>query len=564
MKMQKKVSRIFFQNKYILLLIVLGSLSWSLVMIRSGLRYDYGLGFWGPNGHDGIWHIALINSLTRFPWQMPTYAGVPLKNYHIGFDLLIAAVHKLTAVPVHNLYFQVIPPILAILMGLLTYKFVSLWKKSQKSAFWGTFFVYFGGSFGWIITLFYRKTLGGESMFWSQQAISTLINPPFALSLVVLLTGLIFLQKKHAPFAILAFGVLIQIKSYAGALALGSLLVAGVYQMLFQKKAETLKIFTGSLVLSLILYLPLNANSSSLLVFKPFWFLETMMQLTDRVGWIKFGEAMVNYKYANNFFKAIPAYAVAFAIFIIGNLGTRIISLKYFFKKLDMDILNVYIFSLIAAGIIIPTFFVQKGTPWNTIQFFYYSLFFLSILAGVTLASILQNTHTILIHIIIVITVVLTTIPTTIGTLKDIYLPTAPPSYLSTAELEALNFLSQEPQGVVLTYPFDEKASKSAKAPKPLYLYVSTSYVSAFSKKPVFLEDEMNADITGLNWRKRREEIEKFYSSLDHKFVYNFLRDKNISYIYWVKPQRAPLGETQLGIDRIFENEEVDIYKVAN
>jgi len=48
-------------NKPAALLIIIGSLVWSLTMVKSGLCWDAkcvgGIGFWGPNGHDGVWHI---------------------------------------------------------------------------------------------------------------------------------------------------------------------------------------------------------------------------------------------------------------------------------------------------------------------------------------------------------------------------------------------------------------------------------------------------------------------------------------------------------------------------
>jgi len=78
----------------------------------------------------------------------------------------------------------------------------------------------------------------------------------------------------------------------------------------------------------------------------------------------------------------------------------------------------------------------------------------------------------------------------------------------------------------------------------------------------VFLEDQVNLNITGYNWPERREKVEKFLDSLDHDHVYNFLRENNISYVYWVNSQRARLGEAQLGMERIFENSEVRIYRV--
>src|SRR3989344_1131603 len=122
--MLKKALKILRENRLALFLILVGSGIWSATMVKSGLIYDYGMGFWGANGHDGVWHIALIKSLARSSLEMPTFAGESLKNYHIGFDLLVALIHKITYVPVQILYFQIIPPTLAFFLGIVTYKFV--------------------------------------------------------------------------------------------------------------------------------------------------------------------------------------------------------------------------------------------------------------------------------------------------------------------------------------------------------------------------------------------------------------------------------------------------------
>jgi hypothetical protein len=572
----------------VIVLIFIGSLAWSLTMVKSGWNYAYGLGFWGANGHDGVWHIALINSLAKeFPsglWKgfgMPVFAGEPLKNYHIGFDLMVALTNKLTNLPVSFLYFQVFPPVFAVLIGLLTYKFVLSWRNSKKEALWAVFFTYFGGSFGWLVSLFRNQGLGGESMFWSQQAISTLINPPYALSLIICLAGLIRLIKyfkKPTAYNLLLttilFGLLIEIKAYAGILIMGGLFASGVYQIIREKKYGVFLLFLGSSFLSFLLYFPNLRNSSGLLVFQPFWYLETMMGLSDRVGWTKFYSAMTNYRMGGIWLKAVLAYSAAFVIFLVGNLGTRAISIVSLFhcfiagknRKVGLFVLiDIIIFTIIIIGIGIPMFFLQKGTPWNTIQFFYYPLFFLGILSGVWLGSFIEKTKlsATTIYIIVVVLVVFT-IPTTIGTLKDVYLPNRPPAMLTSAELEALNFLKNQPVGIVLTYPYDKYKAKEAEAnpPRPLYLYESTAYVSAFSHKPVYLEDEVNLDITGYTWPERRQKVLDFLNTLDQVQAQKFLKDNNVSYIYWVKPQRAKLGESQLGMSKIYENGEIDIFQV--
>ena len=572
--MLKRFLAACYQNKMFIFLILLGTLTWSLIMIKSGLIYPFGMGFWGPNGHDGIWHISLINSLARGNIEMPVFSGEQLKNYHIGFDLLLALIHKFTGISTVTLYFQLFPPILAFFIGILTYKFVIDWRKSKSEALWSVFFVYFGGSLGWIVTLFRSGQLGGESMFWSQQAISTLINPPFALSLIFILSGLILWLKYQKTrsfyyllFAIFSFGLLSQIKIYATILVLVVLLVGLIFSILHRRTVEKYslsKMFFGSLILSLILFLPFNKNSPNLVVFQPFWFLETMMALSDRFGWLRYFSAMTNYRMSGNWIKGVPAYLVAFAIFWIGNMGTRIIKeftvfgwLKNFRK---VSVVEVIISSFIVIGGIIPMFFLQKGTPWNTIQFFYYSLFFSSILAGVSTIQLRERFKTSKIFIILL----LLTIPTTFATLWHNYIPSRPPAKISNEELQALNFLTQQPEGTVLTYPFDKYAAKEAESnpPRPLYLYESTAYVSAFSDKSLYLEDEVNLDITGYNWPERRAKVVNFLNTLSQKDARNFLKENVIKYIYWIKGQRARLGEGQLGLVRIFENKEVDIYQV--
>lgn len=515
-------------------LILIGSILWSLTMVKSGWLYKYGIGFWGANGHDGIWHIALANSFSNLTYLNPVFSGLNTQNYHVGFDLLLSILNKITQIPVSYLYFQILPPIFAILIGALTYWFVKLLTKSKKSALLSTFFVYFGGSMGFMLK-------GGESAFWSQQAISTLINPPFALSLIFILLGLVSLLKNKKILAILFFGLLIQIKVYAGILVLGALLVSGNFG-----------VFLGSLIISGVIFLPFNRNAASVVEWQPFWFLETMMSYADRLGWQRFYSAMTTYRMGHVWFKEFTAYSLAFLIFVFGNFWTRLFFLKDIFKKFDN--IKIFLLSIVAAGIIIPTFFVQNGTPWNTIQFMYYSLFFASILAGISVSS-MRN--------YVIVVVVLITIPTTYLTLRDVYVPSRPPAKISVDEIDALNFLKSQTDGVVLTYPFDLDKAKEAisNPPRPLYLYDSTAYVSAYAEKQLFLEDEVNLNIMGYDWKSRRDNVLSWYKEPDKDRAMAFLTRNNIRYVYWIKPQRAILGESQLGLVKIFENNECIIYR---
>lgn len=553
------------------LLILVGSVTWSLTMVRSGLSYSFGIGFWGANGHDGIWHLALIKSLANGSFQMPVFSGWNIQNYHIGFDLLLSWVVRLTKVSPSLLYFQIVPPVLAVLIGLLTYKFVYFWRKSKEESLLATFFVYFGGSFGWLVSLIRGQGWGGESMFWSQQSISTLINPPFALSLITILTGLIFLKKYlekrslfNFGFATFFFGISIFIKVYAGLLVMSSLVAVSIWQIIKKREFSLLGLTLISGVVSVLLFVPFNKSSINLISFSPFWFLESMMALPDRVGWWKMYSAMTTYKMGHIWFKAVLAYLTVFLIFIVGNFSTRIIALGAILKKpkklLSAGPIEIFLFILILAGIVVPMFFVQEGVPWNTIQFFYYSLIFGGIVAGIETGNVFKGVAGLARKFAMGLFVVFT-IPTTIISLGN-YLPPNPQSMLPAGEMEALGFLSVQPSGVVLTYPYNPVKINKLIAPIPLYLYTTTAYVSAFSGKPVFLEDQTNLDIMQYPWAERRQSVENFLSTSNIKDAKDFLKSNNITYIYWLNGQQARLSSVELGLKQIFQNGSVTIFKV--
>jgi len=537
-------------------------------MVKSGLNYGFGIGFWGPNGHDGVWHISIARSLAGGTWEMPVFAGVDIKNYHLGFDILLSALHKITFIPISILYFQILPIVFSLAAGLFCYRMVFSWSKSRLQGFWATFFLYFGGGLGWLVTLVREGRIDGESIFWSQQSISTLINPPFALSLIFLFLGILLLKlgiekddSSLLMFSTFSFGILSQVKIYACILALVGLFLSGLYLLVVERSAKLLKVFVGSLVISILL-LPLDLNERKNFVeFRPFWFLESMLASYDRLNWQRLAQAVANYRLGGFWIKSSLVYFFSFVVFLFGNFGTRAIGILYLregFVNSSVRYLYILATSVVLAGVIIPLFFVQTGNPWNTIQFFYYSLVFMGIFAGAWIGRTLQrNRSNRLLYYLFVGLIVVFTIPTTVGTLWYHYLPKRPPSAIYNTEIEALNFLESLPEGTVLTKLFDRDASRIAQKAPPLdlYLYESTAYVSAFSGKKVFLEDEVNLEITGYDWKNRREDVKKFF---EHPTP-EFLSKNNIKYLYLVADSSAK----QFGdyLKEIFRNDFVVIYK---
>jgi len=587
----------------ILLLIFAGSLLVSATMLRSGRFYDFGLGFWGPNGHDAIWHLSLIdNFFKRFPPLNPIFSGENLRNYHWGFDMLAAVTTKILSLPVLDVYFRFLPIIFAFLIGVLSFILGVLVSGNNLTGLLFVFLNYFAGSFGFIVTLLRNGKLGGESLFWSMQSVSALLNPPYALSLTLMLVGMIFWLKKRKEGNLkwviilgIIFGSLAGIKIYAGIL-IGLSLVSFWIVSSLRTKRDTVRypakrgnplilkflrlrqladprndklfnfdfflclfIFFVSLLLLLLMGVSFSGNN---LQFKPLWFVHSMVESLDKLYLPKLAVLRINlsqqwFSWKLPFLMILELFLVL--IFLVGNLGTRVLGVPVLIKKVVRKKLTDFdrlVLPILFYSFLFPLLFIQKGTVWNTIQFFYYFLFFANFYLAIFLAKIFERKR-----LILFILIILFTVPTTISTLKD-YFGNPPPSAVPYHELEALNFLRKQKEGTVLTFPYDQFKKNLFVTPLPLFVYETTAYVSALSQKNVFLEDEMNLTITGFDWGERHRSAKRFFLTGDGNWSKDFLKEFKIDYIYLTTGQNITISPESLDLKMIFTNGETKIYQV--
>lgn len=509
-------------------------------VVRSGLLYKYGIGFWGPNGHDGVWHLSLINHIKNpFKIAMPILAGETLKNYHPFFDIIISYLSKITFINSSIWLFQLFPLISASFFLYFSFK---LGKKLTGQFFGGLILMLLNSinnSFGWIVTLFRSTSFNGESLFWAMQSPSNQLNPPYMLSILLILI-LIYLLTSKNPKKIYLFFLLIFlpiIKVYSAVPAFI------IFLFFILKNKKYLTTFIISLFIATILFFQYNSSSSSLIKFQPFWFTNSMIESIDRFYWPQ----LVTFLHSQNIIKLVIGEIIAISIFIIGNFAFRLLAIKEIYKNKSILISVLICF-------LIPLLFIQKGTSWNTIQFLYYALF----LANIPLSIYLSKHHKLAYLILI-----LNLFPL-IGSLPN-FTGKIPPTAISKAELEALNFLKSKPLGIVLTHPHDAYLRKSfPTTPVPIYSYETTSYVSAYSRQQTYLEDEMNLENSGYNWRSRRQDSENFFSQKNIYADRGFLVNNQIDYIYLPKVflNQNPSLSLDLSIKNIFENSEIIIYQV--
>lgn len=553
-------------------IVLAGTIFQVIPTFQSALLFPYGLGFWGPNTHDGVWHISLINQLIKsVPPQNPVFGGEVLKNYHYFYDLLVAATSYILNIPVSDLVFRFYPILFSLFLGIGSYYLIRtlLYKRlgelqTKLSIIFALYLIYFAGSFGWIVEQIKDRGFGGESNFWANQSISFNLNPPFAISIIFviaiiqLLMKLNKFDKKTILVLTLLCGSLISFKAYAGFLVLISLLTVGI----LKRALNYLIVFILSLLLSASLFFPNFSLSDKLIIFSPFWFIHSMIDSPDRIGWMRLALARETGFSQGNWFKFITAEAISLLIFIVGNLGTRVIGVFSLLKFKTIFQTREYLFMLIfsAISLVIPILFIQAGNPWNTIQFIYYFLYISAISAGMILSNIfIKWSKFIAVPTILVILIIT---PINSWATANSYLYYKPHALITNQELAALQFLESQSGGVVLTYPYDEKLKLRFAEPWPLFVYDSTAYVGAFSKKSVYIEDEPQNQILLTDYKKKLIASRDFFakSGLGEE---EFLKENNIKYIYIPKIYKVKL-EGLKNIKIIFENEETLIYEVEN
>jgi len=531
-----------------------------LTVFMNGQVHPFGVGFSGPNGHDAIFHLSLIEKFATNPFNLnhPQISDEKLTNYHFVFDYFSGIIVRLFGVSSIFYYFVVFPIIAGVTIVILLNKLFTIWKFSKIETTVSYLLIFLGGSLGFIPKIFSGQDIfAGESAFWSNQSISLFLNPPFALSVTILLLFLVLYSRHSRPdresieiksLLVLSLlgGILAQTKVYAFVLLLGALF--------FQKK---FKLLFGVLLVGGIISMPFASVSGSPFLFDPLWFPRSLFASYDRFFWPKLVQAWQSYEASGVFEKLILLNIFATFVFLVGNLGIRIVGLIGMFFTKASEKTEALIRSLVILGIVIPLLFIQKINPWNTIQFMYYSLFFLAPMTARTLLSNNFLSKKFAGHIFLV-SILLVGIFTSLGTLKD-YFGFFTSSRISFTEMQALNKLRSEPDGIVLAPPINSKSSRIY-PPKPLYAYVSTAYISAFSGKSEYLSDTINLDITGFDYRDKSRNVQRFYNTEDKDWATSFLKSNNIKFIYETPLQKMRLSPADIQLTKIFDSGEINIY----
>lgn len=561
----KRGLKITFNLKTIIVLIVftIGIIGQLAIISPSGTYQNGDLVFWSAHGHDGPWHIALVEEMKKgYPFENPIFAGEKLTNYHFFSDILPTMVSLYT--PISNLdsYFRLFPFIYSIFLGTSVYFLTKKLTNSFSASIWAVIFTYFAGSFGYIIDK-------GESVFWATQIQSSSGNPPQIISNFLFLAGiyyvLVFLeqvnkrqQTKYFLISLVILAVISSFKIYAGFVLLLTLALVGTWKLVIKKDFRLFLLALSSGIVALVLYLPNSANSASFLIYEPWWYIRTMIVEPSRLNLLDWELRRQTYIVESNWKRVIWLEGMGFLIFFFGNLGMRFIGLWEFLKT------NLIFKVAIVISVVMPLLFLQKGVASNTAQFLQYFILLFGILSGIAMSK-LTNTN--LKTIVLGTAVILLMIPTQVRLLRDFYISEGslrkPFTRISSSEIEALEFIKNntEETTVILTPPYNQYLNQKKQIPE-IWDWFDTSYVSSISARRTYFDDYEQVDIMGYDYKPRLKAKEIVFNEKDTIKVKAALMNTNSNLLYFPKDLRPQVELDKIGLTLFFENDRVEVWNI--
>lgn len=394
------------------IILVIGTIVLLVPVIGSGWRTKTGISYYWINGFDGLYHLSLSRALVEsVPPIEPGAYDLVVKNYHYLSNLLIADLARVWQLPINHLYFQFLPVLIAVLLGLVTIALLRQWSKRPVAVTLGLVLFYGAGELSWIFSWLLKS--GTELPFnnYIDSEIIQFLNPPQAFAKLVFLTSLVLLhqfwKKKQWKLGVLlgcVIASLVAFKVYFGMfLALGLLVVYLAEFFLVAKNVlkhpkqfkqillSSLRAFLPdigmgivALCVALVLYLPSNGDAG--LVYFDLLFWPRLLLGAGKIYWSEWWLRLQVYQAAHNLRALIVWYGLAAGLFLSAIFHLRMFGFLVILRKLRETITRrELVLLLVPTPIIIylAMNYVQISGGGNIFNFFIVALTVLTPLTAV-------------------------------------------------------------------------------------------------------------------------------------------------------------------------------------
>ncbi len=569
---KNKLSKSFKQNNtwktsyYLTLIIILvGIITQNLVMFRGGRTTESGKLF--PSVHDTMWNIAVINELGfQYPPSNPAMIEVPLKNHHFFYHILLSDMHQITKISIVDLYFRIGPVLVSLLFGTSLYLVSTLFAKNIFVRSLSVFLGIFAGNFAYLVPIFLGSSFDWKgNTFFADQPFDQIINPYSVIGFSMLLVSIYCIyklmnkdreiQNSWGLLCAVFIGGLYGFKSFGGLIAIGAFILISVYLLIFKKKTAFIPIFCLTIAIFLFSFFQITDLGKASLNWAPGWLL-TQLAGSEKLNIPKLIQIESFYGAIHNYPGLMKIKSVELTIYIIGNLGIRLLGVFYIIwlivKNIHKDnprlISLLYIFSIFLISFTIPLLFNLGQNAFNVIQFTPYSLVLSGLFTGLMFDHLWHHYSSKNNKIIILLFVIVISGLAVPVNIKNIISKIENPNDLIPAdEISAMDYLrniTSLDQRILIDpsqYEFD------------------AIYAPALSQRRIYLASQGYAIQTGNISINKFNALENFYSNP----VKSYLTNNKIDYIYLLKKgksYRNLLKSTNIGLKIVYENKSVIIF----
>lgn len=515
------------RDNLLLVIIGIGVASFSSILFFSGWETSQGLQFMSINVADGVRHLGYIkNQINTFPPEQAGLVGVQFRGFHYFYDFMLSRFALFFNFSAENLYFRFFPVLISLFYGgafFLLAKKITSKISSQRMIL---FLAFFGQSFSFLYLLFFENIdLVGSVVV---QSLGLIVNPFMVYGVTLLVLGLALIPDLKSNWKTvivigLIYGIISQIKVYAGIPAVIIIVAYSVYNLIKYRKKYIISIVALNILtaaITALTFFPNNFGSGGL-VYAPFVLIVEYMQrpMFSDLNWELRRRIFAD---NDNYIRIILLFSQAIALYIFINLGIRILIFlrlrkivkKSFWRNEYNFMLFISILSLSMFGFLL----IQTVSVLDTIQFFWISLVLLSFPTGIILMDYIDKISKAKIRFLAIGIIVLITLPGNISLISR-YLPAEPDLLIDSSEMEIYNKIKDE----------TSKDDFLIYIPKKDYDRPAAPIIAAITGRSIYLE---HGGIPGKNTENeivKRElkiiELDSILRGCDHEKVINVLRD---------------------------------------
>lgn len=397
---------------------LLGMVMQLVPILGSGWRSSAGLRYYFVNIFDGLFHLSLQRSIIdHVPPFQPGAAGLLVTNYHYLADLVIAELARIWFLPLNHIYFHYLPIFMSFWLGFGLILLLKNWSDKIWTIAIGLSLFYGGGELSWLINLLLGSHSQNPFEVYIDNGILQFLNMPQAFAKLIMLGCLILLndfwKKRTYKLAIiigLMMGSLIGFKVYYGAAAFLGLGFAGCYILLtefkfkfqesfksnfnriFQLFSELIILLLVAGTLALTIYLPNNSQAGGL--FFDFLTWPKLLLGVTKLNWNEWWLRLQVYQAAGSIRNLTIWYSIAVLIFVTAIYHLRLGAFLSLFSKYRQKISIIEVCFLLPTAVIfglIGMTFLQASGGANTFNFTVVALFFLNLLATISMGSLIKT-----------------------------------------------------------------------------------------------------------------------------------------------------------------------------